>query len=124
MSTDEQRNGFDISLQDHMQEFKRWAETTSIMNERISEMHRDTANLKYLPMIVDEIRELRGSLVNAATGKNHLPLAATIPVIAAMSFCIAVLGGLLFTFHTQGRSVSLSPTSIELSNGTNSPAPH
>lgn len=123
MSTDDQ-NGFDCSMQEHLQDFKKWAETTSIMNERISEMHRDTANLKYLPMIVDEIRELRGSLVNAATGKNHLPLAATIPVIAAMSFCIAILGGLLFTFHTQGRSVSLSPTSIELSNGTNSTTTH
>lgn len=119
MKTDDELNGYaTCSMQEHLEEFRKWVEVTSVMNDRIHEMTRHVENLRYLPMLLDEVRSLRGDLVDSATGKNHLPLAATIPVIAAMAFCIAILGGLLFAMHTTGK-VTIRPNSIEM-HGTDS----
>lgn len=118
MKHDELNGGSPCSMHEHFEEFRKWVEVTSLMNDRIHEMSRHSENLRYLPMLLDEVRSLRGDLVNAATGKHHLPLAATLPVIAAMAFCIAILGGLLFNVNSEGRKITIRPNSIEM-NGAN-----
>jgi len=121
--SDDDSNGYEVScsMHEHFEDFKKWMETTAIMNERIHEMHRDTKYLANLPTIVEELRSLRETLVGAATGKNHIPLAATLPVISAMAFCILILGGLLMSFHTGG-DFKITPSSIEMRNhGNNTP---
>jgi hypothetical protein len=104
----------------HLEDFKQWAETTTIMHEMVSEMRNDTRYLNYLPMIVDELKELRGSLVTAATGQNRLPLSATLALVSSMAFCIAILGGLLYSVHNPGKNMHITPSSITFHDGADS----
>lgn len=106
---------------DHVEDFKRWADTTDTIHNVIKEMHTDTRHLAVLPNVVDrlhdiveETRLLRESLVAPATNRNFLPMTATIPVILAMVFCMSILGGLLLVHMSDDRNVKLAPHHIEI----------
>jgi len=106
---------------DHIADFKRWADMTEVIHDVVKDMHRDTTHLALLPTMVDKLHEmvtetrlLRESLVVPATDKKFLPLSATLPIIAAMTFCMCILGGILLIHMSDERALRVTPSSIEI----------
>jgi hypothetical protein len=114
VSNNADQNGTSCEMLKHFEEFSKLVNTTSVMSDRVKDLQKNVGNLNSLPVIADEIRMIRTTLVNAATGKHHIPITAMLPVIGAMAFCIAILGGLLFSFHSGDKDLKISPSSIEM----------
>jgi hypothetical protein len=110
---------------EHMDDFKLREVKIDAMSSVMASMHDHTSNLLVLPSLVEAIRNmsdktsvelqlLRQSLVGPATNRNFMPLSAVIPLIAAMSFCMMILGGVLLVKMSDDRAIAVDSSGIHI----------
>lgn len=128
--SNEESNGYcpaHDEMSQHFRDFDKWVTKTTEIHAVVTNMHRDMQHLSHLPLVVSELKLLRESLVGPATNKSFVPLAAIIPLIAAMSFCCIILGGILLVHMSDDKSIKLNASSIEVlqrqqRHGTDAPS--
>lgn len=119
---DEGANGVSLrcKMEEHFDDFREWVETTRAIQVHVANMSNETRNLSSLPAVlhdvVYELRMLRESLVIPATAmpKWSMPLAAVLPVIAGMAFCVVILGAVIVLGVAGDGSTKITPHGIEI----------
>lgn len=105
---------FDNDFKSHLEEFAKLARHTETIYETVSGLQADIKHLETLPLVVQELRLLRESLIGPATNRNFMPLAAVVPMILSMALCMSVLGGLLLTHMGGEKMLDITPHSIQV----------
>jgi hypothetical protein len=125
MVTDKRFNGgqstqkLRCQLEEHFEEFKKWSETTDHVRVALEAAREDLAHHRVdlketLKEIVSELRLLRESLVGPATSRFNIPLAAALPVMAALGFVIVILGAVLIVGSPNYHSAKITPSGISV----------
>jgi hypothetical protein len=117
---DASHENFRCAMEQHFQDFKEWAKATKDLQNAMSIVVEHTKPLQHIPEIlhdgVTEMRLLRESLIVPATSSNKwsVSLAGVLSIIAAMAFCIVILGSLLVIGVSEGGYAKITPTGIEI----------
>lgn len=116
---------FKCAMQQHFEDFKEWTQATKALQGSMQVVIEHTRPLQHIPQIlhdgVMEVRLLRESLVAPATAmpKWSMPLAAVLPVIAGMAFCIVILGSVLVLGVAGAGTTRITPHGIEITKPVN-----